>query len=203
MPIMEYTLQTLGVVGQVAGIALIYLHWRKRQAPGATGLVAGWALLLLGALPWLFNVSVERGLAIAMLAPMVAGMLLCLPNGLADIKGSTKGQTAKNQAAREAVRSDTKSISPGRLSRNIARWVGSLIVAPAFAIAAMAAWQAFMPGSVVNRASFSIFALIIAWTLGLLWLLASTKPWRVVLMTCFGAVALGGGILILPSAGVV
>jgi hypothetical protein len=198
---MDVILQTLGIAGQAAGLALLYLCWRSWQGYGGLALAAGWALILFGMVPWLLNVSVERGLALASLGPMVVGLFLSIPNGLTDLSRNSKDRPARSRAVRETTPSDADIAAPGRLSRNVARWAGALIATPALAIAAMAAWQAFMPGTPVNRAGFSIFALIIIWTAALLWLLASERPWRVALMTGVGAAFLGGSVLILASGG--
>lgn len=200
---MELTLQILGIAAQAAGIALLYLHWRSRRGPGGAVLAVGWAFILLGMVPWLLNVSVARGLALASLGPMIVGLLLLIPNGLTDLRRNSKDRPERSRAVRETAPSDPEIAVPGRLSRNATRWAGALIATPALAIAAMAAWQAFMPGTPVNRAGFSIFALIIVWTANLLWLLANERPWRVVLVTSAGAAALGASVFILTSGGTV
>jgi hypothetical protein len=201
---MDVILQTVGTVGQAAGIALLYLHWRRRRVSGGGVLAAGWAFILIGMLPWMLGVSVERGLALASLAPMVAGLFLSAPHGLADLRSAARDRPARRRtAAGDAAAPAAEPPSPGHLARNTARWVGSLIVVPAVAIASMAAWQGFAPGSDVNRASFSIFVLMIVWVAALLWLLASAKPWRVTLITALVATALGGGIFIMTSGGTI
>ncbi|KCZ86118.1 hypothetical protein HAD_10545 [Hyphomonas adhaerens MHS-3] len=198
---MEVILQTLGIAGQAAGIALLYLNWRTRQGRGGAILAAGWTLILLGMAPWLLNVSVERGLAIASLAPMVVGLLLSAPNGLTDLKRNLRERPARSRTMRETALSDAEIATPGRVSRNMARWAGAVVATPALSIAAMAAWQASMPGTPANRVGFSIFVLIVVWVAALLWLLASERPWRTALLTCGGAVVLGGGVFILASGG--
>lgn len=197
---MELTLQTLGITGQGAGIALLYLHWRSRQGLGGAALAAGWALVLLGMVPWLLNVSVARGIALAAIAPMVAGLFLSAPNGLADLERNAKEHSSRSRPARGTTSATESEIAlSGRLSRNVARWVGALIATPALSIAAMAAWQAFVPGTPANRAGLSIFVLIIVWMATLLWLLASERPWRVTLVSGTGAAVLGASVFILTS----
>jgi hypothetical protein len=201
---MDVILQTIGTVGQVAGMALLYLHWRRGRGLGGGVLATGWALILLGMAPWMPGVSVERGLALASLAPMVVGLFLSAPHGLADLGSAARERPARRRtAARDAAAPAAEPPSPGRLARNAARWVGSVIVVPAVAIASMAAWQGFAPGSDVNRASFSILALMIVWVAALLWLLASAKPCRVTLIIALVAAAMGGGIFITTSGGTV
>ena len=198
---MEVILQTLGIAGQAVGVALLFLNWRIRHGSGGGFLAAGWTLILLGMVPWLLNVSVERGLAIASLAPMVAGLLLSVPNGLTDLKRNSRDRPVRLRTMRETGLSDAGIATRGRVSRNMARWVGAVVGTPALSIAAMAAWQASMPGTAASRVGFSIFVLIVVWVATLLWLLASERPWRAALLTCGGAVVLGGGIFILASGG--
>tara|TARA_R110001606_G_scaffold380811_1_gene541579 strand:+ start:11503 stop:12105 length:603 start_codon:yes stop_codon:yes gene_type:complete len=198
---MDIILQTLGVLAQAAGAALLYLHWRRQRGLGGITLAAGWALILIGVSPWLPGVSLERGLALAALAPMFVGLLLSAPGGLEDLRRAARDRPARRRTVRDVTAPAGESPSPGSLSRNAARWVGSLIIVPLCAIAAMAAWQAFSPGPDVNRASFSILALMIVWIAALLWLLASAKPWRVALITAFGTSALGGSVFLLSAGG--
>ncbi len=194
---MNIALQFLGIAVQVAGLAILYLHWRAKRGLGGALLVAGWALIALGALPWLMHVSIERGLALAMLAPMAGGLLFLTPDGLARIGNGAAPRKARGaQAPPEA-----ESTVPGRISRNIARWIGALLAAPALALAAMAAWQAFVPGVNADRFAFSIFALMIAWNAALLWLLATMRPWRATLVTALAAFVLGGGAYLFASGG--
>ncbi|WP_135213090.1 hypothetical protein [Vitreimonas flagellata] len=194
---MDIALQILGMMVQVAGLAILYLHWRAKRGLGGAVLVAGWALIALGALPWLMHVSIERGLALAMLAPMAAGLFLLAPDALARVGNSATPKKAR--AAQESL--EAESTSPGRLSRNVARWIGALIAAPALALAAMAAWQAFVPGVNADRFAFSIFALMIVWTAATLWLLATMRPWRATLVTTFAAFVLGGGAYLFVLGG--
>lgn len=199
---MDITLQTLGVIGQTAGVALLYLHWRARNGLSGAILAAGWALIALGTLPWLLNVSVERAIAIALLAPMAVGLFLLAPGGVADLRRGTKDRSVRMGGTREATPPAPEKVLSGRLSRDVARWTGALVVVPALALSTMAAWQAFTPGSAANRVGFSIFALIVMWTAALLWLLASEHPWRVTALTLLGAVMLGGSVFILKPDGV-
>lgn len=193
---MDMGLQMLGIAVQAAGLAILYLHWRARRGLGGLVLASGWALIGLGAVPWLLNVSIERGLAIAMLAPMMAGLFLLAPDALARVGD---GAARKKKAPPPPL--EAEDAAAGALSRNVARWLGSLVAAPAFGVAAMAAWQAFTPGADVNRIAFSIFALMIGWTAAVLWLLASARPWLATLFTSVAAFALGGGAYLFASGG--
>ncbi|HEX8899717.1 hypothetical protein [Vitreimonas sp.] len=198
---MAIALQVLGITVQTAGLAILYLHWRARRGLGGPVLFAGWALIALGATPWLYSVSVERAFALAMLAPMVAGLLLLAPDGLARSRPNATTRKAKTRAVQDAAPLETDSHASGRVSRDVARWIGALVIAPAFALAAMAAWQAFAPGANADRVAFSILALMLAWTAALLWLLASLRPWRATSILGIVALALGGGAYLLVSGG--
>ncbi len=193
---MTMGLQMLGIAVQAAGLAILYLHWRAKRGLGGLTLVGGWALIGLGAIPWLLNVSIERGLAIAMLAPMMAGLFLLAPDALARV-----GDGAARKKKMQAPPLEAEDAIPGVLSRNIARWLGALVAAPAFGVAAMAAWQAFAPTADVNRIAFSIFALMIGWTAALLWLLASVRPWLAAFVTSVSAIAIGGGAYLFALGG--
>lgn len=196
---MDIALQILGIAVQATGLAILYLHWRAKRGLGGAALVAGWVLIALGAFPWLMHVSIERGLALAMLAPMAAGLLFLAPDGLARIGNGATPKKAR--AAQDATALESESASPGRMSRNIARWTGSLIAAPALALAAMAAWQSFVPGTHADRFAFSILALMIVWTAALLWLLATMRPWRATFATTLAAFVLGGSAHLFVSGG--
>ena len=147
---MQDTLQIAGIAAQSAGLLVLFLHWRAKRGLGAVTLVLGWTLVALGAIPWLLSVSPERGLAIAMLAPMASGLLLLAPDGLSRLGNGAKPK--KERGVDPATALEPETATQGRLSRNVARWIGSVIAAPALALAAAAAWQAFVPGAIADRA---------------------------------------------------
>lgn len=185
---MDFVLQIVGTALQAVGVALVFLQWRGKRS-GAL-LAGGWGLILVGAIPWLLDVSIERGLAIAMLAPMLFGLALLAPDGLARL-GANKRE--RKQRARQDDAVEAQNAAPGAVSRTVARWIGALVAAPALALAATAAWQVFAPGSMIDRVAFSVFTLMIVWIAALLWLLSSARPWAVTAAASVGALALGGG----------
>ncbi len=191
-------MQVAGVAVQAAGVLVLYLHWRAKGGLGGVAVVAGWVMIAAGGAPWLLAVSAERGLAIAMLTPMTMGLALLAPDALARFENRGK---RKPERTGETLEPDASA--PGRTSRNMARWIGALIAAPAFALASAAAWQAWGPGNVVDRVAFSIFALMLAWTAALLWVLSAPRPWRAAAVTTLGALALGGGAYLFVSSGAV
>ena len=188
---MQDTLQIAGIAAQSAGLLVLFLHWRAKRGLGAVTLVLGWTLVALSAIPWLLSVSPERGLAIAMLAPMASGLLLLAPDGLSRLGNGAKPK--KERGVDPATALEPETATQGRLSRNVARWIGSVIAAPALALAAAAAWQAFVPGAIADRVAFSILVLMIVWTAALLWLLSTMRPWIAAALITIAAFGLGAG----------
>lgn len=178
-------LQSAGVAVQVVGVAALFWCWRARRPSNGVVLVAGWLSIFLGGAPWLLAVSVERGLALAMLAPMLAGLALLAPDALPRIGSASAGRRRPSRIG-DAGQGDAPSAS-GRRERIIARWAGSLVTVPALALAAMAVTLAADPGPIVDRAAVSILVLAVVWIATLLWLLAAERPWRVALSSGVGA----------------
>lgn len=169
---MDMLAPALGVALQCAGLLLVFAHWRARRRSDASGLVAGWTLMLLGAAPWLMSVSVERALAIASLAPMMFGLILLAPDAFPRLR--TSSARKRNEGDAEA---EPETRSSHRVSRNAARWVASLIAAPSVALAAAAAWQALVPGALADRVVASTGVLIVVWTFAALASLSTQRPW--------------------------
>jgi hypothetical protein len=180
-------LQTLGVAAQAAGLLLLFLHWRARRGLGGAALTAGWALVLAGAAPWFANASPERALALAALAPMALGLVLLAPDAWPRLAAGS----SKRARAEPAADLDADAPMPGRFSRNSARWIASIVAAPALAFAAATAWQAFTPGPTVDQIVFSTLVTIAVWTAAALWLLSTNKPWRATMIALIFAAALG------------
>lgn len=181
-------LQTLGVFVQGLGLALLLLHWRAKRGLGGGVLAAAWILVAAGAAPWFLNAAPERALALAVLAPMAFGLALLAPDALARI--APNAATRRQRAPVEAL--ENEPTSPGRWSRNAARWFSGVVAAPALAFAAAAAWQALGPGGVADRTVFSGVAFITVWTIAVLWLLSTARPW----LAALGAIAIA-----IPLAG--
>lgn len=190
-------LQTLGVLIQGAGIYILFLHWRARRRHGGGFLAAGWALILLGAAPWFFGVSLERAMALAAFAPMAFGLAFLAPDALPRLgAGATRKKLNPVSDA-----GDSEALRPGSTLRNAGRWFAALIAAPLLALAGAAAFQALIPGSIADRTVFSGFLAIAIWTAALLWLLADAKPWRAVGFACAGALLLSALVFMAVSRG--
>jgi hypothetical protein len=189
--------QALGVLAQAAGLLLLFLHWRARRGLGGAALAAGWALILAGAAPWFVNAAPERALALAALAPMALGLLFLAPDALPRIANGA----AKPARAEPVADLDAETPAPGRVSRNIARWVAGIVAAPALALAAAAAWQAFTPGATAGQIVVSTLVTIAAWTAAALWLLSTAKPWRATLIAVVLAAAIGGATYVKVAGG--
>jgi hypothetical protein len=125
---------------------------------------------------------------------MVAGLVLLAPAAHARSRYKSGLRKSKPRNAQDGEAVELAPTLSGRLSRNAARWTGAVIGAPMLALAAMAAWQAFFPGQVVDRIAFSIFVLMGAGTGALLWTLSTARPWRATLITCATAITLGGSV---------
>jgi hypothetical protein len=190
-------LQTLGVLIQGAGIYILFLHWRARRRHGGGFLAAGWALIALGAAPWFAGVSPERALAIAAFAPMIAGLAFLAPDALPRI--GAKAARKKSKPVPEAE--GRQAPEPKRFLRNAGRWFAALIAAPLLALAGAATYQALAPGSIADRTVFSGFFAIVVWTAAILWLLATSKPWRASGAACAIAALLGAAVYMLISQG--
>jgi hypothetical protein len=193
----DLLLQALGVLAQAAGLLLLFLHWRARRGLGGAALAAGWALVLLGAAPWFLGVAPERALALAALAPMTFGLFFLAPDALPRVAGGAM----KNERTTPAAELDAEAPTPGRLSRNIARWLASLVAAPALALSAAAASQAFTPGATTDQIVFSVLVTIAVWTAAALWLLATTKPWRATLIALALTATISGATYLKVSSG--
>jgi hypothetical protein len=181
--------QALGILVQAAGLALVFAHWRTRGGLGGGALAGGWALVLAGAAPWLLTASPEKALALGSLAPMLAGLGLLAPDALPRV-GAVKDR--RGRPVRREPGEEGPAAVDGRLSRNVARWFAALIAAPALALAAAAAWQAFVPLGPNDNLVGSAFLIVAVWTAAILWLLASVRPWRPVLWTSGVALLLAG-----------
>lgn len=180
-------LQTLGILVQAAGLAVLFLHWRAKGGLGGVALAGGWALVVLGAAPWLLTASPEKALALGTLAPMMAGLALLAPDALPRVLAGK----ARRDRIRPAEPADEAQVAPpGRAARNAARWFGALIAAPGMALASVAAWVAFAPLSASDSLVSGVFLLAAIWTGALLWLLASARPWRSALFVCAAALLL-------------
>jgi hypothetical protein len=179
--------QTLGVAAQAAGLLLLFLHWRARRGLGGAALAVGWALVFAGAAPWFANAAPERALALAALAPMALGLVLLAPDAWPRIAAGPWRRVRTEPAADP----DAETPAPGRLSRSSARWIASIVAAPALAFAAAAAWQAFAPGPPVDQIVFSTLVTIAVWTAAALWLLSTEKPWRATMIALVLAAAIG------------
>lgn len=191
-------LQVLGVLVQLAGLTLLFLHWRAKRGLGGGVLVAAWTLMAIGAAPFFFHDSPEKALALGLLAPMAAGLFLLAPDALPRIGPSAakrKDRTRDNTESEEAV------FGAGRVSRNIARWFAALIAAPALTLAAGAAFQAFAPFNAIDRMVFSTLLLIAVGAIVFLWLLSTTRPWRSAFIACCIALALSAGVYAIVSNG--
>jgi hypothetical protein len=185
-------LQSIGVLIQAAGILILYLHWRRRRGSHGAFLVSGWALMALGAAPWFLSASPERALAIGMLPPMLAGLLLLAPDALPRIAAKTAIKKTKVVAGAD----EPVSPAPGSAARNAGRWFAVLIAAPSLGLSAATIWQIIYPGGVADRTVFSSLVLIAVWIAALLWLLASDRPWRAGLAVCAAATLLGVGAIL-------
>jgi hypothetical protein len=190
-------LQTLGVLIQGAGIYILFLHWRAKRRHGGGFLAAGWALILLGAAPWFFGASPERALAIATFAPMTFGLALLAPDALPRLRAGAARKRPRPIPDAE----DNDAPQPGHALRIAGRWFAALIAAPLLALAAAAAYQALIPGSIADRTVFSGFLAIAMWASALLWLLAAAKPWRAAGSACAGALLLSALAFMAVSRG--
>jgi len=179
-------LQALGILVQAAGLGVLFLHWRAKGGLGGGALIGGWALVVLGAAPWLLGVSVERSLALGALAPMIFGLALLAPDALPRL---ANGKVRRARPVREAA-NDTEIAAAGRASRNAARWFGALIAAPGLTFAVVAALLAYAPWKPIDTMVVSAFLFAGVLTAALLWLLASTRPWRDDLICCGAALLL-------------
>ncbi len=151
------------------------------------GVLAGaWALIVLGAAPWLLTVSGDKALALGTLAPMLLGLALLAPDAL---RRQTSGKVRRERPIREVVDTDEMAAA-GRARRNAARWFGALVAAPALSVAAVAVCLAYAPWSPIDSTVLSAFLFAGVLTGALLWLLASTRPLRADLIGCAAALVL-------------
>lgn len=180
-------LQVLGILVQATGLAVLLLHWRGKGGLGGPALAGAWVLIVIGATPWLLTVAPDKAVALGSLAPMMFGLALLAPDALPRLASS---KTRRQRPVREAA--DDGVAAAGRASRNAARWFGALIAAPGLSVAVAAAFLAFSPWSSIDSIVFSALLLAAALTGGLLWLLASLKPWRDDFICCGAALLLAG-----------
>ena len=192
-------LQTLGVLIQGAGISILFLHWRARRRHGGGFLAAGWALIALGAAPWLLSVAPDRALALAMFAPMAFGLAFLTPDALPRLSANAARKKPKQFSNTE----ENETPKAGSALRNAGRWFAALIAAPLLALAGAAAYQALVPGSIADRTVFSGFVAIAIWTAAILCLLAASKPWRTAGIACACALILGAVVFTAASRGAV
>lgn len=179
-------LQALGILVQAAGLAVLLRHWRTRNGLGGGVLAGAWALIVLGAAPWLLTVSGDKAVALGALAPMLLGLALLAPDALPRL---TSGKVRRERPIREAVDTDEMAAA-GRARRNAARWFGALVAAPALSVAAVAVCLAYAPWSPIDSTVLSAFLFAGVLTGALLWLLASTRPWRADLIGCAAALVM-------------
>lgn len=192
-------LGVLGVLVQAIGAAMLFMHWRAKRGLSGAMLALAWALIIVGAAPWFAHVSPERALALGVLAPMAWGLALLAPDGLARVSGGASGKRKREPRAEEI---DAEAPAPaGRRSRTIARWYAGLIAAPALALAAAGAWQAFTVGAAEDRIVFSGLIFIAVWTAASLWLLAAARPWRAAGIATVLALALGASVYAAIASG--
>ncbi|MDG2521574.1 hypothetical protein P7B02_08470 [Caulobacter segnis] len=179
-------LQALGILVQAAGLAALLMHWRAKSGLGGGVLAGAWALVILGAAPWLLTVSPEKALALGSLAPMMFGLALLAPDALPRINS---GKVKRDRTAREPA-DDADMAAAGRVSRNTARWFSALVAAPALTLAASAAWLAYVPLGPIDSLVSCAFLMAAVLTGALLWLLSVTRIWRHVLFACAAALVL-------------
>lgn len=149
-------------------------------------LAGAWALIVLGAAPWLLTVSLDKAVALGSLAPMLLGLALLAPDALPRL---SSGKFRRERPVREAT-DESEIAAAGRASRNAARWFGALVAAPALSVAAAAVCLAYAPWSAIDSTVLSAFLFAGVLTGALLWLLASTRPWRADFMGCATALVL-------------
>jgi uncharacterized membrane protein YGL010W len=162
---MTVLLVVLGAALIVAGIVLLHRCW-SRTAP-SWGVIAGWVLIDLGLVAFMASVRPAYGLALGALVAMAVPLALVL-------SPLSRGWTPK--PPRESER--PAAVPPGGRSRSIARLVGSLLAAPAFALAAALAWRALVPGSEVDRLAGAAYAAPIAFAIALVVVMGAGRPWR-------------------------
>lgn len=179
-------LQALGILVQAAGLAALLVHWRAKNGLGGAALAGAWALVILGAAPWLLASSPEKALALGALAPMMFGLALLAPDAL---PRTTSGKVRRDRPAREPA-DETGMAATGRTSRNAARWFAALVAAPALTLAVSAAWLAYAPFGAIDSLVSCAFLMAAVFTAALLWLLSVTRIWRHVLFACAAALVL-------------
>jgi hypothetical protein len=182
--------QLMASLAALAGLLAVYFTWQRRgvrEGIWRYGLPGGWTLIVAGLTGWALSTHIDQGLALGSVAIMTfAGIILCW-QGL-----KLMGQPAKVQRERE-TQTDTLALGTGYWGRFATRFLGSLLVAPAFGVLIGLAWRAYAPGNEADKLIWLAIIATLAMTGGVVYQLASRRPYRACgLLTVAGLVIAAG-----------
>jgi hypothetical protein len=176
--------QALAGLLLIAGLAGLHRAWRDRRIASRRLLVAAsWLALAAGVAVW----SVARNADIAVPQAVTLAMLL----GLAAVAAQAFTLRPSARVARDGGALEPAS----RPAKRIARLAGSLLLVPLLGLVAGLAWFAWIPGREADRLMGEAFAALLAAATGLVVLLASTRPMRMLAILAAVTLALAGALM--------
>ncbi len=190
------SLQITASLSLVLGLAAVYLTWRRKGARDGLwrhGLPAGWALLALGLGGWATTVSADQGLALAAVLVMVLALAIVAAHGLAQPAKSVKAGRIREDSSRDSL-----TLGRGYWGRVAVRLTGSLLIVPAFGIAAGLLWYAYVPGDEADRLIGMALISTLAAATALVILLASRRPYRSAAVLTL-ATLVAAGLVLVPT----
>ena len=165
-------IRLIASLGLCSGLACLYLHWREPRRYRRAWLAAGWSLIALGVMGWLWDGSADVALSDAVTLAMVLAL------GLIAGHAATLAPASRVTRTRASSDNDGLVLGRGYWSRVVARLLGFGLAAPAAGLTMGALWYARVPGEAADR--LMMMAAIVVVVMAISWVvqLASTRPWR-------------------------
>jgi hypothetical protein len=171
----------------IAGLAGLHRAWRDRRiAPHRLLVAASWLALAAAVAVWSVTVNAD----IAVPQAVTLAMLL----GLAAVAAQAFTLRPSARVARDGGALEPAS-RPAKTANRIARLTGSLLLVPLLGLVAGLAWFAWVPGREADRLMGEAFAALLAAAIGLVALLASTRPMRMLAILAAVTLALAGALM--------
>lgn len=162
---MQHLTLVFGIALTMAGVGSLFAAWRARRAGQRrqrnVRVVAGWLLLCLSFVPWIVHGGNDRGVALAIMAFMLAGSTLVL---LLGARHRANGRRRNGERDANGA-SDTRAGGWRLLVRRV--WVFLLAGPVSFAVAMLATAALYLgwTGSAPDRLAAVMLAVPFAWTL--------------------------------------
>lgn len=161
----------LGTVLALAGLALLYLAWRRSKRH--LGLVVlGWMLIVFSYRYWVQAAGFDSGPALGTVVLMLAAIALVLAKGEWRLRAANPN---KQRVRIDASALDEDHASNGRTRRVVLRILaaGPLALGTALAIAMLIV--AASPWGAADRLVMAACVMLLLWTVGMVWSCAARR----------------------------